>query len=162
MLGALSSSVGVKVSCRDEVYVGAVALRASKGPSQLLMSASYSLNLHHFIVIVKRSSPPPQVLVYDFQPEDPESIWVAVAALTGRDVPGVILVRKLEKLPKRKCQFVGYSRGNTIIAAQEFNESWETNLKIGHHDCRHYCQGLVEHLTGEKAVLEDLSEGYFK
>ncbi|GFP83304.1 hypothetical protein PHJA_000473800 [Phtheirospermum japonicum] len=150
--------------CRDEVYVGAVPLRATKGPAQLLMSTAYSLNfwdLQHFIVIVKPSSPPPlshEVLVYDFQPQDPESIWVAVAALSGRKVSGVILVRELQKLPKRKCWFVGYSNENAIDAAHKFNENWDTDLRIGRHDCRDYCQGLVEYLTGEKDVLEHLRE----
>lgn len=46
---------------RDEVYVMAVPLRATKGPAQLLMSTAYSLNLwdlHHFMVLIKPSSPP--------------------------------------------------------------------------------------------------------
>ncbi|KAK6155296.1 hypothetical protein DH2020_009544 [Rehmannia glutinosa] len=159
---SLSSSVSAPINriSRDEVYVGAVPLRASKGPAQLLMSTAYSLNFwdfQHFIVIIKSSSPPPpQVLVYDFQPQDPESIWVAVAALSGRKVSGVILVRKLGKLPKRKCWFVGYSKENAIDAALKFNENWETDLRIGHHVCRNYTQGLVEYLTGEKAVLQHL------
>lgn len=47
---------------RDEVYVVAVPLRATKGPAQLVMSAAYSLNLwdlQHFMVLIKPSSPPP-------------------------------------------------------------------------------------------------------
>lgn len=46
---------------RDEVYVAAVPLRATKGPAQLLMSSAYTLNvwdLQHFMVIIKPSSPP--------------------------------------------------------------------------------------------------------
>ena len=31
-----------------------------------------------------------QVLVYDFQPKDPEDIYVALAVLSGRAVPGEI------------------------------------------------------------------------
>lgn len=55
-------------SGRDEVYVAAVPLRATKGPAQLLTSTAYSLNLwdlQHFMVIIKPSSPPPhsQVLL---------------------------------------------------------------------------------------------------
>jgi hypothetical protein len=45
---------------REEVYVAAMPLRATKGPPQLLMSAAYSLNLwdfQHFMVIIKPSSP---------------------------------------------------------------------------------------------------------
>ncbi|XP_011100607.1 uncharacterized protein LOC105178761 [Sesamum indicum] len=151
---------------RDEVFVAAVPLRATPlPPANFLISTAYSLdfwNFQHFMVIIKPSSPPPrsqhQALVYDFQPEDPQNIWVAVAALSGRKVPGVILVRKLKKLPTRKCWFVGYSKANAIDAALKFNENWATDLRIGHHDCRDYSQGLVEYLTGEKDVLERLKE----
>lgn len=34
-----------------------------------------------------------QVLVFDFQPKDPEDIYVALAALNGRAVPGEINYR---------------------------------------------------------------------
>jgi hypothetical protein len=47
---------------RDEVYVMAMPLRATKGPAQLFMSTAYSLNLwdlQHFMVLIKPSSPPP-------------------------------------------------------------------------------------------------------
>ncbi|KAL5581729.1 hypothetical protein UlMin_014171 [Ulmus minor] len=143
----------------EQVYVAAVPLRAAKGPAQLLMSAAYSLSLwdfHHFMVIIKPNSPPSQPLVYDFQPKDPENIYAALAVLSGRFVPGVVLVRKLSKLPKRKCWFVGSSKVNATDIASEFNNNWETNLRVGHHDCRDYTNGLVEYLTGEKNVLESL------
>ncbi|XP_040865115.1 uncharacterized protein [Glycine max] len=74
---------------RDEVYAAAMPLRATKRPPQLLMSAAYSLNFwdfQHFMVIIKPSSPS-QVLGFDFQPKDPEDIYVALAALNGRAVP---------------------------------------------------------------------------
>jgi hypothetical protein len=51
---------------KDEVYVVAVPLRATKGPAQVLMSAAYSLNiwdLQHFMVLIKPSSPPPSCQV---------------------------------------------------------------------------------------------------
>ncbi|KAL2482225.1 hypothetical protein Fot_43669 [Forsythia ovata] len=140
-------------SSRDEVYVAAVPLRATRGPAQLFTSTAYSLswwNLQHYMA-----------LVYDFQPQDPENISVAVAAISGRKVPGVVLVRKLGKLPKRKCWFVGCSELNAIDAASKFNDRWKTDLRIGHHDCRHYANGLVEYLTGEKAVLEHLRESSY-
>lgn len=75
---------------REEVYVAAMPLRATKGPPQQIMSAAYSLNFwdfQHFMVIIK-PSPLPQVLVFDFQPKDPEDIYVALATLSGRAVPG--------------------------------------------------------------------------
>ncbi|CAI9754499.1 unnamed protein product [Fraxinus pennsylvanica] len=152
-------------SSRDEVYVAAVPLRATTGPAQLFTSTAYSLNLwdlQHYMVIIKPfKSPHSQALVYDFQPRDPENILVAVAALSGRKVPGVVLMRKLGKLPNRKCWFVGYSDFNAVDAASKFNERWETDLRIGHHDCRNYANGLVEYLTGEKAVLEHLRESSY-
>lgn len=116
--------------------------------------------------------------MYDFQPEDPENIWVAAAALSGRKVAGVqlnptpisfsstaciilytftdslkpsfliehsgvILQRKLPYLPKRKCWFVGYAKGNAADTIHKFNDNWETDLILGYHDCRHYSQGIL-------------------
>ncbi|XP_050383656.1 uncharacterized protein LOC126800345 [Argentina anserina] len=148
-------------SNRDDIYVAAVPLRATKGPAQLLTSTAYSLNLwdlQHFMVLIKPSSPPPnsQALVFDFQPEDPESIYAALAVLSGKAIPGVIVTRKLSKLPRTKCWFVGSSKVGAIDIASEFNRGWETQLRVGHHDCRNYTNGLVENLTGEKYVLDRL------
>ncbi|CAI8587136.1 unnamed protein product [Vicia faba] len=143
---------------REEVYVAAMPLRATKGPPQLLMSAAYSLNLwdfQHFMVIIKPSSPS-QILVFDFQPKDPEDIYVALAALFGRAVPGAVLVRKLNKLPRSKCWLVGYAETDAMEIANEFNRKWETDLRIGLKDCRDYTNGLVKQLTGEKDVLKRL------
>ncbi|KAK1568107.1 hypothetical protein Q3G72_020696 [Acer saccharum] len=163
-----TNSVTATRGCRDEVYVAAVPLTAAKGPAQLLMSAVYSLNLwdlQHFMVIIKPSSPPPnfQAIVFDFQPKDPENIYTAIEVLSGRAVTGTVLVRNLTKLPRKKCWFVGSSKlDNTVDLAMKFNENWETDLRVGHHDCRDYTNGLVEQLTGKKHVLEDLrSSGRF-
>ncbi|KAB1208689.1 hypothetical protein CJ030_MR6G006733 [Morella rubra] len=146
---------------RDEVYVVAVPLRATKGPAQLVMSAAHSLNLwdlQHFMVLIKPSSPPPssQALVFDFQPKDPENILVALEVISGKAVPGVLHMRKLRKLPRSKCWYVGSSEVDAVDVACKFNKSWETNLRVGHHDCRDYTNGLVEYLTGQKNVLERL------
>ncbi|XVF81513.1 hypothetical protein PTKIN_Ptkin15bG0161400 [Pterospermum kingtungense] len=145
---------------KDEVYVAAVALRAAKGPAQLFMSAAYSLNLwdfQHFMVIIKPSSlSNSQAIVFDFQPEDPENIYTALAVLSGRGVPGVVLTRRLKKLPRSRCWFVGYSNEDAVDKAYKFNNTWEADLRVGFHDCRDYTNGLVEHLTGEKLVLEHL------
>ncbi|XP_042515428.1 uncharacterized protein LOC122089807 isoform X3 [Macadamia integrifolia] len=145
---------------RNEVYVASMPLRAAKGPAQLLMSAAYSLNLRdlqHYLVIIRPISPSqPQAFVFDFQPQDPENIYVALAALSGRGVPGTVLVRKLTKLPKTKCWFIGFSYGDSIQKANKFNEIWQTELSIGQHDCRDYTNGLVENLTGEEQVLKRL------
>ncbi|XVE78361.1 hypothetical protein DITRI_Ditri13aG0138600 [Diplodiscus trichospermus] len=95
-------------------------------------------------------------IVFDFQPEDPENIYTALAVLSGRAVPGVVLTRKLTKLPRSRCWFVGYSKEEAVDKAYKFNNTWETDLRVGFHDCRDYTNGLVEHLTGEKLVLEHL------
>ncbi|KAJ1415582.1 hypothetical protein SESBI_18013 [Sesbania bispinosa] len=156
MASVLSNSAIVRG--REEVYVAAMPLRATKGPPQLLMSAAYSLNfwdLQHFMVLIKPSSPS-QVLVFDFQPKDPEDIYVALAVLSGRAVPGAVLVRKLKNLPRRKCWPVGYAKADAVEIASEFNKKWETNLRIGLNDCRDYTNGLVRQLTGEKDVLKRL------
>ncbi|KAK4279186.1 hypothetical protein QN277_016932 [Acacia crassicarpa] len=149
------------VKGRDEVYVAAMPLRATKGAAQLAMSAAYSLNFwdfQHFMVILKPSSPlpPSQVLVFDFQPNDPEDVYVALAVLSGKAVPGTVLVRKMKTLPRRKCWFVGYSKADGVGIANEFNKTWDTYLKVGLHDCRDYTNGLVKQLTGETDVLRRL------
>ncbi|CAL5190848.1 unnamed protein product [Lathyrus oleraceus] len=146
------------ISARNEVYVAAMPLRATKGPPQLLMSAAYSLNLwdfQHLMVIIKPSSSS-QVLVFDFQPKDPENIYIALSALFGRAVPGAVLVRKLNKLPRSKCWLVGYAETDAVEIANEFNRKYETDLRIGLNDCRDYTNGLIRELTGEKDVLKRL------
>ncbi|XWS36714.1 hypothetical protein CRYUN_Cryun20dG0109600 [Craigia yunnanensis] len=91
-MSSLSFTKSTVTRGKDEVYVAAAALRASKGQAQLFMSAAYSLNLwdlQHFMVIIKPSSPPlsSKVIVFYFQPEDPENIYTALAALSSRAVP---------------------------------------------------------------------------
>ncbi|XP_072993662.1 uncharacterized protein [Typha latifolia] len=147
---------------RDAVYVAAVPLRAAKGPAQMLMSAAYSLgswDLQHFMVLVKPDPPQAPILVFDFQPQDPENVLVALAVVSGRNIPGVILKRKLQRMPRSRCWFVGYSNGNSIDVANRFNKEWSTSLVVGKHDCRHYTDGLVRCLTGEQCVLDSLRSG---
>ncbi|RVW97423.1 hypothetical protein CK203_026226 [Vitis vinifera] len=171
---------------RDEVYVATMPLRATKGPPQLLMSArllSQSLGLAalhghhqtlfthsfsgplssplhmgfaHFLQFWFSSQPLTGAFVYDFQPKDPENVYVALAALSGRAVQGAVLERKLTKLPRSKWWLIGCSREDGVEAAHRFNKAWHTDLKIGYHDCRDYTNGLVEYLTGEKQVLKRL------
>ncbi|KAK4784162.1 hypothetical protein SAY86_018530 [Trapa natans] len=130
----------------DKVYVAAVELRATRGPGQSLLSAAYSLNLwdlQHFMVIIKPaySDHHPQVHVFDFQPMNPDNIYVALAALSGRSVAGYVQRRKLTRLPKERCWHVGTSESDSLQAASEFNKNWRTDLRIGSHDCRHYTNG---------------------
>nr|XP_010913175.1 uncharacterized protein LOC105038941 [Elaeis guineensis] len=144
---------------RDALYVASVPLRAAKGPAQMLMSTAYSLglrDLQHFMVIIKPDPSRPQAFVFDFQPQDPENIFTAVAALSGWKIPGVILKRTLRRIPISRCWFVGFSINDGVDATNKFNEVWSTDLIIGKHDCRHYTNGLVEHLTGEPCALECL------
>lgn len=65
-------------------------------------------------------------------------------------------MRKLSKLPRRKCWFVGSSTLDAVDIATKFNSDWRMDLRVGHHDCRDYTNGLVELLIGEKQVLERL------
>ncbi|KAI3702622.1 hypothetical protein L6452_28370 [Arctium lappa] len=145
---------------RDDVYVAAVPLTATKGPPQLLMSTAYSLrlswDLQHFMVLSTSALLPSQVLVFDFQPQEPESINTALAVLSGKKIPGVVQMRKIKKLPKTKCWMVGSCNVNVVDAIHKFNSNWDTDLIVGQHDCRHYANGLVECLTGEKFVLDRL------
>ncbi|XP_010518652.1 PREDICTED: uncharacterized protein LOC104793927 [Camelina sativa] len=144
----------------DAVYVATVPLKASPGPPQLIMSMAYSLNLwklQHFMVLIKPSSPIRQeVVVFDFQPRNPESIEAAISVLSGNLIPGVVLERRLKNVPRQRCWMVGSSKGNAMEMAIEFNNSWETDLRVGFHDCRHYTNELVQHLTGEIQILERL------
>ncbi|KAI5654736.1 hypothetical protein M9H77_31923 [Catharanthus roseus] len=94
--------------------------------------------------------PNSQALVFDFQPQDPEDIFTAIAALSGK-----------KNLPRRKCWFVGYSKLDSAAnAVEKFNGNWDTDLSIGYHDCRNYVDKLAEYLTGEKSVLEKLRNSH--
>ncbi|XP_031492364.1 uncharacterized protein LOC116258963 isoform X2 [Nymphaea colorata] len=83
-----------------------------------------------------------KALVFDFQPQDPEDIFVALAALSGRQVPGISRVRSILAVPKSRSWYVGFSKGNAVELAHRFNKSWEEELQLGRHDCRHYTNGL--------------------
>ncbi|KAL1209726.1 hypothetical protein V5N11_004880 [Cardamine amara subsp. amara] len=144
----------------DAIYVATVPLKAAAGPPQLIMSMAYSLNLRnlqHFMVLIKPSSPIRQeVIVFDFQPRNPESIEAAVSILSGNLIPGVVLQRRLKNVPRQRCWMVGFSKGKAMEMAIEFNRSWETDLRVGVHDCRHYTNELIQHLTGEIQIVERL------
>ncbi|KAI3907357.1 hypothetical protein MKW98_010707 [Papaver atlanticum] len=132
----MSNAATTTPTKRDGIYVAAMPLRASKGPARIIMSLTYSLNLwdlQHYMVIIKPDSPQPQsqAFVFDFQPQDPENINVAIS--------GIIRTTSTRSFTTNK-----------------FNEVWETDLRIGLHDCRDYTNELVECLIGEKQVLERL------
>ncbi|CAL9222480.1 unnamed protein product [Arabidopsis halleri] len=143
----------------DAVYVAAVPLKAAAGLPQLIMSMAYSLNLsnlQHFMVIKPSSPIHQEVSVFDFQPRNPESIEAAISVLSGNLIPGVVLERRLKKVPRQRCWLVESCKGNAMEMATEFNGSWETDLRVGVHDCRNYTNELVQHLTGEMQILERL------
>lgn len=50
-------------------------------------------------------------------------------------------MRKLGKLPKRRCWFIGFSNMDGMDMAYKFNEHWQTDLRIGENDCRNYTNG---------------------
>ncbi|KAF3338292.1 hypothetical protein FCM35_KLT17129 [Carex littledalei] len=135
---------------KDTVYVAAVPLRAAPGPAQMMLSTAYNFDFghHHLRLYV--------VLLFDFQPKDPENIFAALAVISQKKLPGVILKREITRIPRTRCWFVGFSKGNTLEIANRFNQNWSTDLVVGTNDCRHYTNGLVECLTGEENVLESL------
>lgn len=57
---------------------------------------------------------------------------------------GVILKRKLQRVPKSRCWFVGFSDSNAVDKANKFSEKWPSDLIVGKHDCRHYTNGKKE------------------
>ncbi|CAL9748795.1 unnamed protein product [Musa acuminata subsp. burmannicoides] len=144
---------------RAAVYVAAVPLRAAKGPAQMIMSAAYSLgvwDLQHFMVVVRPDPSQSQVVVFDFQPQDPENFYALLSVISQRQIPGVVLKRKLQRIPKSRCWFIGFSDDDGVEVANKFSEDWSTHLTVGKHDCRHFTNGLVECLTGQQHVLSYL------
>ncbi|RID72118.1 hypothetical protein BRARA_C04024 [Brassica rapa] len=102
-----------------------------------------------------------EAIVFDFQPVNPESIEAAISILSRKSIRGVVMQRKLKNVPKQRCWMVGSSKGNNAMEmAIEFNSSWVTGLRVGFHDCRHYTNELVEHLTGEVQIVERFTSSY--
>lgn len=50
-------------------------------------------------------------------------------------------MRELRKVPRSKCWYVGSPEVDAVDIACEFNKSWETDLRVGRHDCRDYTNG---------------------
>ncbi|XP_018512731.1 uncharacterized protein LOC103861093 isoform X2 [Brassica rapa] len=131
-------------------------------PSTKKIKPSFIWSLQHFMVLIKPSFPIHQeAIVFDFQPVNPESIEAAISILSRKSIRGVVMQRKLKNVPKQKCWMVGSSKGNNAMEmAIEFNSSWVTGLRVGFHDCRHYTNELVEHLTGEVQIVERFTSSY--
>lgn len=48
----------------------------------------------------------------------------------------------MKKLPKTKCWRVGHCNVDVVDAIDKFNSTWNTELIVGQHDCRHYTNGI--------------------
>ncbi|GLJ05500.1 hypothetical protein SUGI_0019120 [Cryptomeria japonica] len=143
--------------CEYKVYVGSMRLRATPGPAQWAFSTAYSVacwDVQHFIVLFKPQHAYGPCLLFDFQPKDPTNPHIALAALFGHGVPGIVQKRELPKLPTKRYWLIGEAEKDVSIQrATEFNQHWATELKLGEHDCRHYTNALIEHIMGEHNVL---------
>lgn len=93
--GEMSASLRTNLpvtNVRDQIYVSAVPLRASKGPGQLLMSSAYSFNLwsmQHFMVIIKHSSPAQSQVIsesWNFYGEK-SGFWVTIFTFATIQIP---------------------------------------------------------------------------
>ncbi|KAF2613928.1 hypothetical protein F2Q70_00010425, partial [Brassica cretica] len=154
----LNSSADVTSGGGDAIYVATVPLKATAGPPQLIMSMAYSLNiwnLQHFMVLIKPSSSIPQeVIVFDFQPVNPESAEAAVSIISGKSVPGSDSQTIISNLILK-----GIMPWKWQLMAIEFNSSWVTGLRVGFHDCRHYTNELLLNNLPEKyKLLSDSQE----
>lgn len=140
-----------------EVYVGSMALRATPGPAQWGLSTAYSMrywHLQHFMVLFKPPQQNGPCVVFDFQPKDPMNPFISLAALCGCGVPGIVQERELSTLPTKRHWLIGKARKEICISeARIFNQRWDTELKLGEHDCRHYTNALIEHVAGEHNIL---------
>ncbi|KAI6672669.1 hypothetical protein NL676_000575 [Syzygium grande] len=129
-----SLQLTMNISGRDKAYVAAPPFRATTEPFQSVTSALHALHLwdlQHFVVIIKTSSPPSNSKAWRIDPR-----------------------RKLTRLPKRRCWFVVYSEEDSLDTVLKFNNTWETDWRMGIHDCHNYANVLVKRLTGEKYVLK--------
>ncbi|MCO5600073.1 hypothetical protein L7F22_054181 [Adiantum nelumboides] len=146
------------------VHVGSMPLRAPPGPAQwALASAERFLSINHFYTILQPISGCSPCRVFDFQPQNPENLCIALIVLSGgaipgcRLLPGIILERTIAYLPTRRCWRVGVTKDCISMKdAVEFNQNWDSSLQLWKHDCRHHTDAFVEFLTGEKDVLQKL------
>ncbi|XLR06708.1 hypothetical protein S83_034646, partial [Arachis hypogaea] len=88
-----------------------------------------------------------QLLVYDFQPKDPEDPYAAIAVLFGRSVPRQIFTTLYLIVFFIPSHLVGYSKEDAEKVATEFNKTWEISLRVGVNDCRHYTNDNTTYLS---------------
>ncbi|KAH7440815.1 hypothetical protein KP509_03G011900 [Ceratopteris richardii] len=148
----------IDVNSRMLVHVGTMPMRATPGPAQwVLSSADRFLSVQHYFTILQPLPTLSPCTAYDFQPANPEDPYTVVVALSGGGIHGVILERTLSRLPSKRCWKVGAAKDHlSMKEVAEFNRKWDTTLQLGKHDCRHYTDGLVEFLTGEKGIIQRL------
>lgn len=103
--------------------------------------------------------------VLDFLPIDATSPATALSLFTGNAVPGQIRSKRLGRWIQGAAAFSTYRVGEVTCAVdpeqlqqvvEEFNKSWDTDLRLFSHDCRHYCSALLTKLTGREVSVEDL------
>ncbi|KAH8967254.1 hypothetical protein BDL97_03G067800 [Sphagnum fallax] len=134
-----------------DVYVGTLRLIVSPGPAQWATQAAYAAGLAgdllHYITILHPRTLGSPCTVMDFQPQNPEDPLVALAALMGHGIPGVVQERTIPKLQVKNCWWVGTTKPErNLESAQEFNRGWCCELVLGVHDCRHYTLGTLSFL----------------
>ncbi|CAI7875966.1 unnamed protein product [Closterium sp. NIES-53] len=106
----------------------------------------------HWVVIVARENG--ECYLFDFRPDNPQNMGVALKVLALQPVPGYLLIRPLSSIPSRRCWCLGSSaHSDTLDAVQSFNATWRTELTVFSNDCRDYSQALASHLTGKKIDL---------
>eukprot|EP00897_Mesotaenium_endlicherianum_P009680 jgi/Mesen1/8740/ME000052S08174 len=146
-----------------EVYVATIPLEVPQGPpiwAVALGNAVFPPLAEHYMTVVKNQTG--ECLVFDFRPLDPNIPMVAVKVLLGQPVPGRVQMRPLSRPPSKRCWFVSKALPHRDPqSAQEFSQSWDTNLKALRNDCRHYTDALVEHLTGVKGIVSELNQQRF-
>ncbi|BBN17714.1 hypothetical protein MPTK1_7g16440 [Marchantia polymorpha subsp. ruderalis] len=143
-----------------DVFVGAMPIRLPPFSPRPLAPALARMGAIHFYTVVQRPSPGGFPYVYfDFLPESPEDPAVAFGALLGQRIPGIVQERNLRRLPTKSCWWIGKTAEDKgVESVREFNELWDKRLLLFRHDCRHYTDALVDHLTGEAGVIERVME----
>ncbi|KAL2614119.1 hypothetical protein R1flu_025811 [Riccia fluitans] len=142
-----------------DVFVGVMPIRLPPVAPRSLASALSSKGAIHFYTVVRQSSPTPSQFYFDFLPENPEDPLVAVGALLGQKVPGIVQERELRRLPTKSCWWIGKTEGDKgLESVRKFNSRWDNQLMLFRHDCRNYTEALVGHLTGRTDVIEQVLE----
>eukprot|EP00249_Psilotum_nudum_P001665 c14292_g1_i2 orf=340-936(-) len=145
---------------RCRVYIATTGLRVPQGPPQWALSA-LSLtgwDSHQHCMTILQPATHGRCILFHYRPLNPEDPCIALVALLGGSVPGVVVEREISNLPAKRCWLVGEAlMGRGIQDARYFNSCWNPQLQLWRHDCRNHTEGLVEFLTGKRKILQ-----YFK